>query len=166
MRRILGILFLLMWFIACKEYKQLNREDYCEIYSKDQSYIGGSKLNALKREELFKENFDKLITELKFNKSLQVRDSDVRLDSCKYYAYVMTFTHIAQTFPEDLFNEKMIFFIKNKIDSGVIDKGLLFTACKISSVGSFKIEVKENLCLALNSWYLKSTIFNNTEFKY
>ena len=138
--------------------------DYCLIFKNDQSNLEPTLIANEKRSKIIFSNWKLLLHELQSSPNLKVGISKTGPDSCKYYAYLATLTHISQSWPEELYTLQRIKLIEQKINERVIDKNLFYTACKVTSFGEYKKDFKPLFLLALKSWKLDTTIFNRTTF--
>ena len=161
--KLLIILLIPVFFLNCNTNVKSNL-NYCLILEMDQSNLEPT-LNANeKRGNLILDNWKLLLNELQNSPNLKVEISTTGPDSCKFNAYMFTLTHVSQSFPEELYNMKTIKLIEQKINENVINKDILYTACKVTSFGSYKTDFKPLFIYALKSWQLDTTLFNGTKF--
>lgn len=146
--------------------------DYCTMMSEDQSFINYDMSNMvkfnedkIKREQLFKKNFDLLMLKTKQDGFPNVTVNDFMLDSCKYWAVSMTMIHTAQTNPELFFSNRTANLFKREMDKGNLRKAILEESCVfVASTNDLCNQLSDDIRVACDLWEVDHSIFENTVF--
>lgn len=166
----LGILMISM--IACKPNKSLEL-DYCEMLTRDQSYVNHDETdkavveeNKRKRSQIFVENYEQLIALTKREGFPSISFENLPQDSCKYWAITITLIHIAQTKPETFFSEEAIALFEEEIEKGNIDSEDLAPAFRVSLMtNEFCDDLQGNIEKAIQIWGMEPYLNVRPKFK-
>jgi hypothetical protein len=166
--KLLLFIFLMIQFICCKK----PHIDYCVMLAKDQSYLFDkdvppeeNKIRRETRKALINENFQMLLNEIKKNGFPEITKETQSLDSCKYYAVVLTLTHICQTDPELFYSPEIEKLFLNELNQGRLDRDLLFTPIKIGSNEIVCDGLKKRIEEVIHSWGMNLETINNLRYK-
>ena len=172
MKQLQLILVLLLTFtLACKNEKPIEL-DYCDMLSKDQSYVNKEttdtaviERNRRLRHQIFVENYTQIVRLTKQSGFPNFDFEALPQDSCKNWALTATLIHMAQAKPEIFFSTENIALLSSEIDKGNLDSSDLFVAFKVSFVtNQFCEELRENINMAITKWRIKD--LENTEANY
>ena len=144
--------------------------DYCQMIERDQSYTNPDEIRAdddwMKREAIFLENFDILITETRKSGFPHIETKASGVDSCRYWAVIMTLVHMAQAHPELLFTQEIMELFKSEVEKGNLTAVALTPLFKISFVtNEFCEELKEKINQALQEWGVSGYINSQPRYK-
>jgi len=151
---------LLIILCSCKD-KGTNQIDFCEMLKLDQSYLDSDigdvefKSNQIKRHNIFKSNFEELITYSKsqgFPEMGSVKNV-TGIDSCRNWAVKMALFHVGQTQPHLLFQPHVIEVLTKEIKERRLKSSKLIGALW-EGFGEFKfcISQKDLMYNALKNW--------------
>lgn len=165
-----GILILAM--PNCKPNKPIDI-DYCDMLTKDQSYVNLEEKdeqirmeNNKKREELFVKNYEQIIQLTKQEGFPNIDRNNMPQDSCKYWGVTATLIHMAQAKPEIFFSEDNITLFESEIKKGNLEPKNLTPAFRISFItNEFCEDLREPINKAVDVWKMKTFLNSEPKFK-
>ena len=157
------LIFLLAQLVN-SAFAQKPKLDFCRMLQEDQSHYcdddsthedSCKKQNKI-RMEVFKKNFRAIIACTKqygFPNEKNYKD-----DTCVHGLTLITFIHIAQTYPAMLFNRTTINLLKKELERKNLNDTILHTAILFyTHVGNPTIQCKSMVELALKEWKIDLT---------
>lgn len=162
--RVLVLAFILVVIsFACRR-NHLDNIDFCEILSRDQSFVNVDKSNFEKfmedreiRMGIINENLDLLLAVTRKN---GFPNSSIVQDSCVDKAAELTIIHAAQINQEKLFKKATVRLFEREIEKGNLNKQILERALIIMErTSEVCVSQKKDIVSAVESWGINAQFF-------